>query len=135
MARVRRLFLRLVSSFRPGPAESDLGREVREHLQLLERAAYQELTRRLAAEPAVGGVTFTDHLPRTHHPQRWLEVDGDRVRADSARLEFASRSARRRAASSAPSSRARSDRSVWAFSPAACRATCWSRLARPRWSA
>ena len=39
------------------------------------RATYRELERRLAAEPGVAGVTFTDRLPRTYHPQRWIEVD------------------------------------------------------------
>ena len=39
------------------------------------RATYQELERRLAAEPGVAGVTFVDRLPRTYHPQRWIEVD------------------------------------------------------------
>ncbi|HEX2203806.1 MAG TPA: FtsX-like permease family protein, partial [Longimicrobium sp.] len=40
-------------------------------------AAYAELERRLAAEPAVAGVTFADRLPRTDHPQRPVEVEGE----------------------------------------------------------
>ncbi len=38
-------------------------------------ATYQELERRLEAEPAVVGVTFADRLPRTFHPQRRVEVE------------------------------------------------------------
>jgi putative ABC transport system permease protein len=38
-------------------------------------ATYQELEQRLAAEPAVGGVTFTDRFPRTQHPLGRIEVD------------------------------------------------------------
>ena len=37
---------------------------------------YGELTRRLAGEAAVVGVTFTDRLPRTTHPERRIAVDG-----------------------------------------------------------
>ena len=33
------------------------------------------------AEPAVAGVTFTDRLPRTHHPPRRIEVEGMASRA------------------------------------------------------
>ena len=40
------------------------------------QAACLELDRRLATEPDVRGVTFTSILPRTLHPQRWIEVDG-----------------------------------------------------------
>jgi hypothetical protein len=36
---------------------------------------YAELVRRLAAEPAVSGVTFGDRLPRMSYPQRPIEVD------------------------------------------------------------
>jgi predicted permease len=48
------------------------------------RAAVLELDRRLAAEPAVRGVTFTSILPRTHHPQRWVEVEGEAAAPGSA---------------------------------------------------
>jgi predicted permease len=41
------------------------------------RALFGELEHRLAAEPDVVGVTFTDRLPRTVHPQRWVEIDGE----------------------------------------------------------
>jgi predicted permease len=41
------------------------------------RAACDALDRRLAAEPGVLGVTFTDRLPRTHHPARPVEIEGD----------------------------------------------------------
>ena len=37
--------------------------------------AYEEIGRRLGVEPGVAGVTFTSRLPRTVHPQRWLEID------------------------------------------------------------
>jgi putative ABC transport system permease protein len=39
------------------------------------RAICDELSRRLSAEPGVRAVTFADHLPRTHHPRRRIEVD------------------------------------------------------------
>jgi len=39
------------------------------------RTTYQELERRLAADPAVAGVTFADRLPRMYHPHRLIEVD------------------------------------------------------------
>jgi predicted permease len=37
---------------------------------------YEEIERRLRGESAVAGITFTCRLPRTVHPQRWLEIDG-----------------------------------------------------------
>ena len=39
-------------------------------------STYEELARRLASEPEVVGVAFTDRLPRTYHSQAWVEVDG-----------------------------------------------------------
>ncbi|MGH7483754.1 MAG: ABC transporter permease [Longimicrobiales bacterium] len=39
------------------------------------RAIYQELERRLAAEPGVLGVTFADRLPRMYHPWNLVELD------------------------------------------------------------
>jgi putative ABC transport system permease protein len=39
------------------------------------RATSRELERRLIAEPAIAGVTFANRLPRTYHPQRWVETD------------------------------------------------------------
>ncbi|MEX2284333.1 MAG: ABC transporter permease [Gemmatimonadota bacterium] len=39
------------------------------------RATSRELERRLVAEPAVAGVTFTNRLPSTYHPQHWVETD------------------------------------------------------------
>jgi hypothetical protein len=39
------------------------------------RAAGEELARRLAIEPGVAGVTFADHLPRSNHRPRRLEID------------------------------------------------------------
>jgi putative ABC transport system permease protein len=45
-----------------------------------ERArTYAELERRVSAEPAVAGVTFTDRLPGTGHPIVRIEVEGERV--------------------------------------------------------
>ncbi|HEU4631213.1 MAG TPA: ABC transporter permease [Gemmatimonadaceae bacterium] len=38
-------------------------------------AALEELRRRMAAEPAIVGVTFVDRLPRMYHPERWAEVE------------------------------------------------------------
>ena len=40
-------------------------------------ASYRELERRLLADPAVAGVTFTDRLPRTTHPARRIEFDDE----------------------------------------------------------
>jgi len=42
------------------------------------RSTFEELERRLSRESIVAGVTFTSRLPRTVHPQRRLEIDGDR---------------------------------------------------------
>ena len=39
------------------------------------RASYRALEARLAADPAVAGVTFADRLPRMYHPARLLEMD------------------------------------------------------------
>ena len=39
------------------------------------RATYQELARRVAAEPAVAGITFADLLPLMYHPYHIIEVD------------------------------------------------------------
>lgn len=40
-------------------------------------AALEELRRRVAAEPAVAGVTFVDRLPLDYHRERWVELDDD----------------------------------------------------------
>ena len=47
------------------------------------RATVQALERRLSSETAVVGVTFTDRLPRTHHPARRIEVDATEPALDS----------------------------------------------------
>jgi len=39
--------------------------------------ATRELTRRLGEEPGVASVTLTDHLPRTPHPARKIELEAD----------------------------------------------------------
>ena len=39
------------------------------------RKTYQELERRLKADPAVRGVAFADRLPRMYHPHRLVDVD------------------------------------------------------------
>jgi putative ABC transport system permease protein len=39
------------------------------------RATYEELERRLEADPMVTGVTFADRLPRMYHPHRRVVVD------------------------------------------------------------
>ncbi|MGH7554550.1 MAG: ABC transporter permease, partial [Longimicrobiales bacterium] len=41
------------------------------------RRTYEELERRLEAEPAVTGVTFANRLPRMLHIQRRIEIDED----------------------------------------------------------
>jgi predicted permease len=41
------------------------------------RRTYQELERRLEAEPAVAGVTFASRLPRMLHISRRIEIDDD----------------------------------------------------------
>ena len=38
-------------------------------------AAVEKLEQRLAADPAVAGVTFAEHLPRQYHPNNQVEVD------------------------------------------------------------
>jgi predicted permease len=40
------------------------------------QSTYEEIEQRLGSEPSVAGVTFASRLPRTGHPQRWLEIDG-----------------------------------------------------------
>ena len=39
------------------------------------RAVYQELARRVEAEPTVASVTFANFLPKMYHPHRLVEVD------------------------------------------------------------
>lgn len=46
---------------------------------------HQELERRVAAEPAVTGVTFADRLPRMYHPWNQIEVDEGAVEPRDAR--------------------------------------------------
>jgi putative ABC transport system permease protein len=41
------------------------------------RAVCEELQRRMTTEPGVIGVTFADRLPRTLHPRRRVEVEGN----------------------------------------------------------
>jgi putative ABC transport system permease protein len=55
-------------------AEADHGRRI--------RATYDELARRLAAEPAIAGVTYAGRLPGTNQEETRIEVDGD-ARASS----------------------------------------------------
>jgi putative ABC transport system permease protein len=40
-------------------------------------ATLEELRRRVAAQPGVAGVTFTEDLPTTHHPQKVVEMGYD----------------------------------------------------------
>jgi putative ABC transport system permease protein len=40
-------------------------------------ATLEELRRRVAAQPGVGGVTFTEELPTTNHPQKIIEMGYD----------------------------------------------------------
>ena len=39
------------------------------------RSAYEELERRLMAEPNVVRVAFTDRLPRSLHPEHAIEIE------------------------------------------------------------
>jgi hypothetical protein len=41
-------------------------------------ATLEELRRRVAAQPGVAGVTFTERVPTTYHPQKAIEVADDR---------------------------------------------------------
>ncbi len=54
-----------------GSAEAAAQSEFLTRVQL----TYEEVGRRMGVEPGVAGVTFTSRLPRTVHPQRWLEID------------------------------------------------------------
>jgi putative ABC transport system permease protein len=47
-------------------------------------ATLEELRRRVAAQPGVGGVTFTERLPATNHPQKLIEVGYDLDLSDAA---------------------------------------------------
>lgn len=77
LPRIRRLWLRLVHSFRPERAERDLTREVASHLALLEDelvsrglsrdAAYTEARKRL------GGAQAAKHQHRDARSFRWLD--------------------------------------------------------------
>ena len=40
-------------------------------------ATLEELRRRVAAQPGVDGVTFTENLPTTNHPQKIIEMGYD----------------------------------------------------------
>jgi predicted permease len=40
-------------------------------------ATLEELRRRVAAQPGVSGVTFTEYLPTTHHPYKRIEMSYD----------------------------------------------------------
>jgi predicted permease len=52
-------------------------------------ATLEELRLRVAAQPGVGGVTFTEDLPTTNHPQKIIEMgfDLDRIDAASAKSD------------------------------------------------
>ena len=47
-------------------------------------ATLEELRRRVAAQPGVGGVTFVDRLPATNHPQEVIEMGYDLDSSDAA---------------------------------------------------
>jgi predicted permease len=47
-------------------------------------ATLEELRRRLAAQPGVAGVTFTEDLPTTNHPQKIIEMGYDLDLSDGA---------------------------------------------------
>lgn len=56
------------------------------------RATYDELARRLALEPTVGGVTFADLVPSMDHPQRRIEVEGGALPDSAQALKVSSAS-------------------------------------------
>src|SRR5687767_8705828 len=76
MTPVRRFLLRLVTLFRAGKAEDDLGREIAAHLQLLEdEFIAQGMTREdaaYAARRAFGGVDQAKEHQRDVRSFRWL---------------------------------------------------------------
>jgi putative ABC transport system permease protein len=73
---MRRTILRLLSSLRPEPAESELDREIRSHLQLLEDKYVAEgMSRsnaRYAARRAFGGIEQAKEHQRDTRTFRWL---------------------------------------------------------------
>src|SRR5688572_11049912 len=73
---LRRRLHRLVTAFRSGQAETDLAREIRAHLQLLEdHFVAQGMTREdahYAAKRAFGGVEQVKELQRDECSFRWL---------------------------------------------------------------
>jgi predicted permease len=76
MAAFRRLLLRLVHSFQPHRAESELERELAAHLGLLEdeykRRGLTDAEARLAARRALGGVAQAKEFHRDARSFRWL---------------------------------------------------------------
>lgn len=50
-------------------------------------ATLDELRRRVAAQPGVNGVTFTEDLPATHHPSKTIDMSYDLSDAASAKSE------------------------------------------------
>lgn len=77
MAAIRRALLRFVSFFRSGRAESDLAREIRSHLQLLEdQFLAQGMSAgdaRAAARRAFGGVEQVKEHQRDARSFRWID--------------------------------------------------------------
>ena len=53
------------------------------------RTTYDELARRVAAEPGVAGVSFTNRLPRKHHRSAILELDRTETRQDTTVAQIA----------------------------------------------
>ena len=80
---IRRFFLRILSFFRPGRAETDLAREIRAHLQLLEdefvAKGLPRAEARFAARRAFGGVEQAKEHQRDARGFRWL---------DNSRIDF-----------------------------------------------
>jgi len=52
-------------------------------------ATLEELRRKLAAQPGVGGVTFTERVPTTNHPQKIIEMGYDLDLSDVASAKSA----------------------------------------------
>ena len=51
-------------------------------------ATLEEVRRRVAAQPGVGGVTFTEDLPTTNHPQKIIEMGYDLSTGASAKSDL-----------------------------------------------
>ena len=76
---MEQFLLRRIQDFDPGFAnEKYLAVQIeRDDSNARLIATLEELRRRVAAQPGVGGVTFTEDLPTTNHPQKIIEMSYD----------------------------------------------------------